>query len=171
MATEEIVVIHSPKRRASGFTLLELIVVVALISAIATALVLTVFGQMDHSRVAAVANTARMINEAASVYRMENGAWPKDVDNSIMPKELSAVLPANLFRRDVAIGGRWDWNGPGGSLDVIGVSIRYNTKSEANLTLLRELDALLDDGALDTGKAKIIDTKTRFFFQISVDGK
>lgn len=171
MTTEECVVIHSPKRRGSGFTLLELIVVVALISAIATAIVLTVHGQMNHSRIASVANTARMINEAASVYRMENGAWPKDVDNSIMPTELSATLPTNLFRRDVAIGGRWDWNGPGGSLNVIGVSIRYAAKSDANMTLLRELDALVDDGNLNTGKAFVVDNKSRFYFQVSVDGK
>lgn len=154
-----------------GFSIMELVVVVTLITALATAVLLMVQGQTDRSKLSSVANTARMINEAASVYRMENGVWPKDVDNSIVPPEIAASLPANLFRRDVAIGGRWDWNGPGSSLGQVGVSIRYATKSEANLKLLKSLDELVDDGDLNQGLTFVVEGKPRFYFQFSVDGK
>jgi prepilin-type N-terminal cleavage/methylation domain-containing protein len=153
-----------------GFSIMELVVVVTLITALATAVLLMVQGQTDRSKLSSVANTARMINEAASVYRMESGVWPKDVDNSIVPPEIAASLPANLFRRDIAIGGRWDWNGPGGSLGEVGVSIRFATKSEANLKLLQSLDELVDDGDLNRGLAFVIEGKPRFYFQFSIDG-
>lgn len=154
-----------------GFSIMELVVVVTLITALATAVLLMVQGQTDRSKLSSVANTARMINEAASVYRMENGVWPKDVNNSIVPPEIAASLPANLFQRDVAIGGRWDWNGPGSSLGQVGVSIRYATESEANLKLLKSLDELVDDGDLNQGLTFVVENKPRFYFQFSVDGK
>lgn len=154
-----------------GFSIMELIVVVTLITTLATAVLLMVQGQTNKSKLSSVANTARMINEAASVYRMENGVWPKDVDNSIVPPEIAASLPANLFRRDSAVGGRWDWNGPGSSLGQVGVSIRYATKSEADLKLLQSLDELMDDGDLKRGLTFVVESKPRFYFQFSIDRK
>jgi type II secretory pathway pseudopilin PulG len=154
-----------------GFSIMELVVVVTLITTLATAVLLMVQGQTDKSKLSSAANTARMINEAASVYRMENGVWPKDVDNSVVPPEIAASLPTNLFRQDVAIGGRWDWNGVGGSLGTVGVSIRYATKSEANLKLLQALDELVDDGDLNRGLTYSVEKNSKYYFQFSIDGK
>ena len=58
-----------------GFSIMELIVVVTLITTLATAVLLMVQGQTDKTKLSSVANTARMINEAASAiaWKMEFG--------------------------------------------------------------------------------------------------
>lgn len=157
------------KRR--GLTIIELILVVALITVIATATILSTFSQTRNSKLSSAANTATMINRLATLHRMEKGAWPADVDNSIAPAEIAAFLPRSLFRSDTPIGGRWDWNGPGGSLNVIGISVRYAAKGDADTELLLALDELVDDGNLATGQAKALQANSRFYFQIAVDGK
>lgn len=156
--------------RKSGLTLMELILVSSLIAVIATLTLLSTHSQTRNSKLSSTANTATMINRLATLYRTEKGVWPKDVDNSIAPTEIASMLPKNLFRTDTPIGGRWDWNGPGGSLNVTGISVRYPTKADADLTLLRLLDELMDDGNLTTGQVKTLTTSSKFYLQFSVEG-
>lgn len=156
--------------RKSGLTLMELILVSSLIAVIATLTLLSTHSQTRNSKLSSTANTATMINRLATLYRTEKGVWPKDVDNSIAPSEIASMLPKNLFRSDTPIGGRWDWNGPGGSLNVTGISVRYPTKADADLTLLRLLDELMDDGNLTTGQVKTLTTSSKFYLQFSVEG-
>lgn len=152
-----------------GYSLVEVAVVAVVISVLTTAVFFMVQGETDRSRVASVAKTARIINEAASVYRLEHGVWPRDRDNSIVPPEIANSLPPNLFTRDVAIGGRWDWNGPGGSMSITGVSIRYATVADANIRMLQLLDGLIDDGSLSSGRAYTVNHGPRLHYLFSVE--
>lgn len=152
-----------------GYSLVEVAVVAVLISTLATAVFFMVQGETVRSRVASVAKTARIINEAAAVYRLEHGVWPRDRDNSVVPPEIANSLPPNLFTRDVAIGGRWDWNGPGGAMSITGVSIRYATVADANLGTLQLLDKLIDDGNLSGGRAYTVYHGPRLHYLFSVE--
>ena len=165
--------LHSPSsltaKPRQGYTLVEVAVVAVVISVLATAVYFAVQGETDRSKLASVAQTARIINEAAAGYRMEYGVWPRDRDNSIVPPEIESFLPPNLFARDVLIGGRWDWNGPGGGISVTGVSIRYANKTDVNLKTLEMLDKLIDDGDLSRGRVYLFYHANRPHFLFSVE--
>lgn len=148
---------------------MELIVVAAITTTLTTVVFLAVRERVVQAKLAKVANTAKMINNAATIYCMETGVWPDDVYNSVVPPELATVLPPNLFDRDVEIGGRWDWNGPP-AFGRFGVSIRYPSPADADLDLLTKLDELVDDGVLSTGQARTLVHTGKLHYLFSVGG-
>jgi general secretion pathway protein G len=64
------------KRTQSGFTLIEILVVVVIIGIIASLVVPNFVGRDDQARVAAAKNDLRAIANALEMYRMDNGHYP-----------------------------------------------------------------------------------------------
>ena len=68
--------IHLRKNSKSGFTLVEMIVVIAIIAILVAALIPTVIGAIDRANVAADRTEARTIMMAASVWGIEQTPRP-----------------------------------------------------------------------------------------------
>jgi general secretion pathway protein G len=64
------------KRTQSGFTLIEILVVVVIIGIIAAMIVPNFVGRDDQARVAAAKNDLRAIANALEMYRMDNAHYP-----------------------------------------------------------------------------------------------
>ncbi len=63
--------------RPSGFTLLELIVVVAIVAILAAALTPIILNQVERARVASTLNGLNQIALAMQRFRVDTGSWPK----------------------------------------------------------------------------------------------
>lgn len=60
----------------SGFTLIEVIVVAAIIAILAGILVPMIFNQIDESRITRATGDTKSIASALQVFRKDNGKWP-----------------------------------------------------------------------------------------------
>jgi len=90
------------KRRESGFTLVELMIVVIIIAAMAAMVVPRLAGRSEQARVAvAEADVNSNISMALKLYELDNGSYPTSGQgiNALMTKPSSSPVPSN-------------WNGP-----------------------------------------------------------
>jgi len=70
-------------KSTSGFTLIEIMVVVFIIGLLAALVVPKVVGNTDKARVARAKSDIRAIQEAAGLYRLENGRYPTSLQQLV----------------------------------------------------------------------------------------
>jgi len=88
------------KARASneaGLTLIEMIVVLAIIALIAALIVPNVIGRPDQARVTVARTDLRTIASALKIYRLDNGDYPSTEQSlaALVHRPTSAPVPAN----------------------------------------------------------------------------
>ena len=72
---------HKKKhRRQSGFTLIEIMVVVVILGILASMVVPTIMGQPDRARQIAAKQDVRTIANALKMYRLEHSSYPATLD-------------------------------------------------------------------------------------------
>jgi len=71
----------------SGFTLIEIMVVVFIIGLLAALVVPKVVSNTDKARVAKARADVRAIEEAAGLFKLENGRYPSSIDQLIGPSK------------------------------------------------------------------------------------
>lgn len=137
--------------RAKGFTLVEIMIVVVIIGLLASIAIPAFQKVRQNSRHSALANDIRTFAQAFETFSHENGAWPADTTNGVVPVEMSnsnSSIDATAFAATTPIGGRYDWD-----YDVFGVVAAV---SVANATItsaqLLQFDTTFDDGDLATGQ-------------------
>ena len=141
-------------RRNSAFTLVEIMIVISIIAVLAAIAVPAFLRARERSQNAKFINALRVASDAITLYAIENGGYPPDVNRGVVPPGLVSYLDQTFdWTAATPIGGRWDWdfNRPGAKAAVSVV------QSGASLTRLREIDAMWDDGDLSTGRFRQID--------------
>lgn len=66
----------SPRGRESGFTLIEIMVVVVIIGLLAAFIVPQVMGRVDEARITKVKGDVQMLETALSMYRLDTARYP-----------------------------------------------------------------------------------------------
>ncbi len=91
----------------AGLTLIEMIVVLAIIALVAALIVPNVIGRPDQARVAVANTDLRTISAALKMYRLDNGDYPSTQQGlaALSSRPTAAPVPAN-------------WS-PGGYLDQV----------------------------------------------------
>lgn len=81
----------------SGFTLIEMIVVLAIIAVVAVMIVPNVIGRPDQARVTVAKTDLRTISAALKVYRLDNGDYPTTEQGlaALVRRPTVAPQPAN----------------------------------------------------------------------------
>jgi prepilin-type N-terminal cleavage/methylation domain-containing protein len=142
-------------RRDSGFTLVEMMIVVAIVALLAAIAVPAFVGARQRSQNAKFINALRVASDAITLYAIENGGrYPADVNRGVVPAGMASYLDQSFdWTALTPIGGRWDWdfNRPGAKAAVSVVG------SPATATQMREIDAMWDDGDLNTGRFREMD--------------
>jgi prepilin-type N-terminal cleavage/methylation domain-containing protein len=132
-------------KRKSGFTLVEIMVTVSIISLLTSISVPAVMSAKDKALAASLANNFRTYAAAFEIYCMEEGSWPADG----MPGEVPAGMEERLpkFAENTYQDGKWDWEHNAVGVTA-GVSLRLSTINEQ---VLARIDKILDDGDLTAG--------------------
>jgi prepilin-type N-terminal cleavage/methylation domain-containing protein len=130
--------------RVRGFTLVELMIVVAIIAILATMALAAIDRIKERSAVSRTCNDLRQMATAFEHFAMVNGRWPADAAPGAIPSGMATYLPS-AWRQRPAVGGRWEWDG---EHDVKMVTL-YNPT--ARLETFLRIDDVLDDGDPDAG--------------------
>ncbi len=83
--------------RARGFTLIEIMVVVAILGILAALIVPKVIGRSDEARVVATRQDIGTLMQALKLYRLDNQRYPSTEQGlaALLAKPSAAPLPAN----------------------------------------------------------------------------
>jgi len=139
-----------------GFTLIEIMVVVTIISFLAM-MAVPVFTRIENrARASATANNLRVFEAAFQAYAAEKGGFPAPSDPGTLPPEMVDRIKATDWSKTSPLGGHYAWE-----TDEVfnGVHCRavitINTTGDSTLTgdadQLETLDRMIDDGNLNTG--------------------
>ncbi|MCA8836273.1 MAG: type II secretion system major pseudopilin GspG [Gammaproteobacteria bacterium] len=67
---------NSHKKRQSGFTLIEILVVIVIIGLLAGIVVPNLVGQVDEAKITTARSNMSSISNALTMYRLKNGRYP-----------------------------------------------------------------------------------------------
>ncbi len=139
---------------SKAFTLVELLVVVAIIGILAAVAIPGYSSYKQNARVASVVSDLKNIHSALEAYRTESNSYPDDVAGGSTPPGLAPFLKSDFFTSDTPVGGRYDYN----AQPVWGeVSIRIeNATYITDDAGWEKVDGVLDDGDLGGGKFRNI---------------
>jgi type IV pilus assembly protein PilA len=132
--------------REQGFTLLELLVVVAIIGIIATIAIPWFQGYREKAKVAAVASEMRSFSTAFWAYLAEHNEFPPD-SHRTLPPGMEKYINQTHWDNETDLGGYYNYEGPN-NYPYVGLSIFECPADEAQLELL---DGMLDNGDLGSG--------------------
>jgi len=82
--------------RRKGFTMVELLVVIIIISVLVAIALPKYFAAIYQGRVRACASNFKIINTAVQLYFAQNKEWPTEVTDMLNPGDPAATTPATL---------------------------------------------------------------------------
>ena len=87
----------APRRRARGFTLIELMVVLVIMGVLAALIVPNILGRTDEARETAARTDIATIMQALKLYKLDNGNCPTQDQGlqALVVKPSTAPVPAN----------------------------------------------------------------------------
>ena len=88
---------HSRPRRAAGFTLIEILIVVVILGILAGIVVVNVMDRPDQARVVAARNDVAAISNALKLYRLDNSTYPSSEQGlmALVQKPSVGQIPPN----------------------------------------------------------------------------
>jgi prepilin-type N-terminal cleavage/methylation domain-containing protein len=146
--------------RRSGFSLVELMVTIAILSLLIAAIVPTMTHIRRRSLATAIGNDLRVFATAFEAYAHESGNWPAETDPGALPPEMASRISITAWQRQTAMGGRYNWDNNqmhyGARYQaVIAISSVSNSPVMQDLDLFEAIDRVLDDGVLTTGNFRL----------------
>ena len=86
-----------PHKRAGGFTLIEIMVVVAILGILAALVVPKIMGRPDEARIVAAKQDIAAIRQALNLYRLDNQRYPTTEQGlqALVEKPASGPVPGN----------------------------------------------------------------------------
>lgn len=84
-------------RRSSGFTLVEIMVVVVILGILAVLIVPRVLGRTDEAKQAAAKHDIATVMQSLKLYKLDNGRYPTNDQGlqALVTKPISAPVPSN----------------------------------------------------------------------------
>ena len=140
--------------RSQGFTLVELLVVVAIIGIIASTAVGLLRQQIEKATVSAVTADLKTFETAFVSYATDYDGFPPDTHlngNYNLPNGVEDYMPVQKWSQVTPLGGNYNWEGPD-HYPYAGISLYQPTAPPSTFALL---DARFDDGDLSTGKFRL----------------
>ncbi len=134
-------------RLKTGFTLVEIVIVVALIGLLASIAIPTGLNANRESRAKAFAKEIQTAGNAFVQYSFDNGEYPSDKTPAQMPTGMAPYLSKFPWTEETIIGGNWDWDH-----NVFGITAAVSVRSPNwGNDLMEKIDRVIDDGNLGSG--------------------
>lgn len=140
--------------RYQGFTLLEILIVGAIIGLLAAIAIPSFRSSRRDTRIAAFINDQRIIVDSFELYAMYNGGnYPAEAGTGVLPAGMSDYLPNRVMASSITpLGGDWDWD-----RNVLGITAGISVVgADLPASDLETVDEKIDDGDLATGSFKAI---------------
>ncbi len=95
--------------RIAAFTLVELMVVVLIISVLASVALPSFIRVQRRAKSSAIQNDFRTFAAAFDTYAQENGAWPAEAAAGVFPTGMDQRLNKTAWQRKTPMGGQYNW--------------------------------------------------------------
>ncbi|MDQ6809114.1 MAG: type II secretion system GspH family protein, partial [Verrucomicrobiota bacterium] len=135
-------------RRTAGFTLVEIMIVVAIIALLAVIALPSLLRARERTRRTKFVNALRVVRDACETYTAEHNGYPADVNRGVLPAGMQTYFNGKLdWTAPTPIGGRWDWD-----YQVYGFKAGVSVVAgDEDAQAMAEIDAMIDDGDLTSG--------------------
>lgn len=100
---------HRSRAAQAGFTLVEIMMVVLIISVLGMLAVPTVARIQRRAKSTAILNDFRVFAAAFDAYAQENGSWPAETAAGVVPAGMSTHLNTTAWTRVTPMGGKYNW--------------------------------------------------------------
>ena len=139
-----------PVRARSGFTLIEVLIVVVILGILASITVPNYYTKIGESREQAFVQQLRTNANAVQIHYARRSHFPDEAVAGVIPPTLTRYLQAGAWDRPTPLGGQWRHvrSLPGVS-SAVGVD--FGTAA-GPVDVLTRIDARFDDGNLSTGR-------------------
>jgi len=140
------------RSHSSGFTLVEILIVVTLLGVLAGIIVPSFRSMSNESQHAVFVNNVKTFAEAAMLYREKTGEYLEDSGSGACPAGWEDYIDERAWTSDTPIGGVWDFELD--SFDIksaFGVHFMDGHGANPGDPFMLEIDKLMDDGDLGTG--------------------
>jgi type II secretory pathway pseudopilin PulG len=143
--------------RGSGFSLIEIVALISVLSLLITVTVPTYITHQRNCRAATMAKSFRTYATAFRNYSMEEQSWPLNAHPGMIPPGMEEKLPR--FDEESVLGGKWDWE-PHTSDCNASISLMHPKDSES---VISRIDEILDDGNVHTGDLVLEGDRITFY--------
>ena len=143
-------------RKSGGFTLVEIMIVVAIIALIVGITVPSFMRARERSRATKTANAIRLAADAFAMYAADNHRYPDGAGPGVVPTGMGLYLQRIGWTSETPVGGQWQWKGDqtGGDLTIV--------QPTASLETGRDIDAMIDDGDENAGVFRLTTNHWRY---------
>jgi prepilin-type N-terminal cleavage/methylation domain-containing protein len=137
----------SPARSRAGFTLVEVMVVAAVVGLLSAIAIPNMAKSRDTAAAARFAHDIRLAMDAFTAYSFERGTYPPDRQPGEVPPGMEDYLRPIQWTRETSLGGQWDWD-----YQVFGVKAGVSVfQPIVGRPVLELVDQLMDNGDLASG--------------------
>jgi len=145
---------ESSRRR--GFTLVEIMIVVAIVGLLSAIAIPSIAKARKRTRISTMVNDMRIIYEAFGMYAMNNGTYPAGWRDA--PEPVTEYLARAKWNDRTPFGGRWLYFSAFGThlLVVDDINVDPGQNPITTIDEWKEADSMVDDGNLSTGFFRLI---------------
>jgi prepilin-type N-terminal cleavage/methylation domain-containing protein len=148
------------RSRRAGFSIIEIMIAVTIISLLAAIAVPTLKSVKRRTVATAIGNDLRTFAAAFDIYAHQNGRWPAEVAEGVMPPEMADRINGGAWLRPSPLGGLYNWDN--GQLHAgkvyraaIAISSSGSSSNPMDYELMEAIDRVIDDGNLTTGNFRL----------------
>ncbi|MHC5024104.1 MAG: type II secretion system protein [Planctomycetota bacterium] len=143
--------------RSTGFTLIEIMIVVALIAILAALVVPVIDTSTNEAQQIAFVADLRLFGDAAMRYHFDSGQWLEDSSTGVLPAGWASYIDEEKWTSLTPIGGAWDCELDSyGVKSALGVDFANGGGMDRDDAYMEQIDAIFDDGDLTTGQFRRI---------------
>jgi len=161
----------SKPRLRPAYTLVEVLTVLVILGLLVTLAMVGLQWAVRSAERTAFAENLRQYANAAQMYRLKTGAWPRTpAAPGQLPPGLEEWIDPGDWNDQTPLGGNWSYEF-GGSGFTAGIGVSFQTDGDddnADVKRMRwasrvqNIDNELDDGNPDTGNMRLVDDSTYY---------
>lgn len=155
-----------PRAARSGFTLVEILIVVVILGVLAAIVVPAFGGSTDEARKAAFITELKIFADAAEYYGAREGSFLEDSSTGNVPSGLERYIDVDGWLDGTPIGGEWDAELNENGI-TSGIGVHFSGGGAPSDEFMTDIDARFDDGNLETGVFRQLNDNTRFYWVIA----